>query len=254
MDIRVDMAWMLTTFLTSVRIGSLLIFNPLFSLTQIPPQIRIMLIVTMSYVLVAGAGGPVVAAPISMANLLTSVVYEVTLGALLGFGMYTAFSAFLFGGRILDIQVGFGVANLIDPATKATSPMIGTALNLMAVFAFFMIDGHHMMLKGLAFSLQKIPPGSVFTLPDISVLVKQFGLMFTYGVMIVAPAMITIFMLDIGMAIAARTMPQINMFIVGLPLKIFVGLTVLAVSMQYMGPLLLRIYSSIFIYWQKIIE
>jgi len=253
MDIRIDMAWMLTTLLTSVRIGSLLILNPLFSLAQIPARIKILFIVALSYVLVSGLGVPSVNVPISMSNVITSVLYELVLGAMLGFGMFTIFAAFLFGGRILDIQMGFGVASLIDPATRTSTPMIGTVLNLMAVFAFFLINGHHMMIRGLAYSLEKIPPGSVFTLPDISVLVMQFGLMFTYGVMIIAPVMITILMVDVGMAIAARTMPQVNMFIVGLPLKIFVGLTVLAMSMEYMAPLLQKMFGSIFTYWQQVI-
>lgn len=253
MDIRVDMAWMLTTILTSVRIGSLLILNPLFSLAQIPSQIKIMFIISLSYVMVAGLGVPTIEVPISMANVLISILYELVLGAMLGFGMLTIFAAFLFGGRILDIQMGFGVASLIDPATRTSSPMIGTALNLMAIFAFFMVNGHHMMYRGIAYSLEKIPPGSIFTLPDLNILVMQFGLMFTYGLMIIAPVMLTILMIDVGMAIAARTMPQVNMFIVGLPLKIFVGLTVLAASMEYMGPLLQKMFTSIFTYWQQVI-
>ena len=68
-----------------------------------------------------------------------------------------------------------------------------------------------------------------------------------------APAVFTLLLVDAGMAFAARTMPQVNMFIVGLPLKILVGLMVLAISLNYVGPLLQRIYGSIFRYWEQII-
>lgn len=76
--------------------------------------------------------------------------------------------------------------------------------------------------------------------------------MFVYGLAVVAPVVAVLLMLDVGMAVAARTMPQVNMFIVGFPLKIFMGLLVLALSLNYMGPLLEKIYASIFLYWQRV--
>ena len=168
-------------------------------------------------------------------------------------GLFAAFGAFLFGGRLLDFQMGFGVASVIDPATSVQAPLIGTALNLMAVAAFFAIDGHHWIIRGVAFSLDRIPPGAALQGLNIEAVVAQFGVMFVYGLAVVAPAILTLVLVDVGMAVAARTMPQVNVFILSLPIKIFVGLSVLALTMQYVGPLLQRVYESVFRFWDQVL-
>jgi flagellar biosynthesis protein FliR len=191
--------------------------------------------------------------PAQLGDLIRAVSSEMLLGMALAFGLFAAFGAFLFGGRILDFQMGFGVANLIDPVTHTQAPLLGTVLNLMAVMTFFLLDGHHLLIRGLAYSLEKIPPGGSWRGLNPQALIDQFGVMFVYGLAVVAPMVMTLLLLDVGMAVAARTMPQVNMFIMGFPLKIFMGLMVLALSLNYMGPLMEKIYASIFFYWQRVI-
>jgi flagellar biosynthetic protein FliR len=148
--------------------------------------------------------------------------------------------------------MGFGVATLIDPATRSQAPLMGTFLNLLAVMLFFAVDGHHMLIRGLVFSLAHIPPGASLTDINPAVVISQFGAMFVYGLIIVAPTLFSILLLDVGLAVMARTMPQVNIFIVSIPLKIFVGLFVTAASLHYMGPKIATIFESIFIYWQRL--
>jgi len=88
---------------------------------------------------------------------------------------------------------------------------------------------------------------------QIDAVVAQFGRMFSYGLMLVAPAVFSLLLLDAGMAIIARTMPQLNIFIVGLPLKIFVGSMVLVFSLNYLGPLFKKIFESVFRYWEHVL-
>jgi len=189
--------------------------------------------------------------PTRLGLLLASGITELVVGGLMAFGIFTAFSVFQVGGRVLDMQMGFGVANMIDPATNTQAPMLGTILELFAVMMFFAVDGHLLMIKGIAYSLQMVPPGSAFSSLNFSALIKQFGLMFIYGVAVVAAPLFGILLLDIGLGVVARTMPQVNIFIVSLPLKIFVGLILLAVSMSYMPPLLVKIFESIFQFWEE---
>ena len=171
----------------------------------------------------------------------------------MAFGVFAAFAAFMFGGRILDYQMGFGVAGLIDPATNAQSPLMGTVLSMTAVVFFFAINGHHMLIRGLVYSFEKIPPGLPLSELNLAAVVAQFGVVFLYGLAVVAPAVFALLLIDVGMAFGARTMPQINIFIVGMPIKIFVGLLMLTLSMNYLAPLFERIYTTIFRYWEKII-
>lgn len=250
---KLDIAAVMTVFLVTVRFAALFLLTPLFAVAQIPVRVRVLFLLALAFVMVAGLGTVQVATPLGMAELLQAVFNELIVGAALAFGVFAAFAAFLFGGRILDFQMGFGVANLIDPATNTQGPLLGTALNMMAVIIFFLLNGHHMMIRGLAYSLEKIPPGAPVRALSLEAIVSQFGVMFIYGLAVVAPAVFTLLLLDVGMAVAARTMPQVNMFIIGFPLKIFMGLVMLALSLNYMGPLLEKIYASIFHYWQQVI-
>ena len=145
------------------------------------------------------------------------------IGAALAFGLFAAFGAFLFGGRLIDSQIGFAVANLIDPITRAQGPLIGTVLNLTAIAVFLAVDGHHLIIRGLADSLARFPPGQPITELGVTAVTAQFGVVFAYGLMLVAPAVFALLLLDVALAVVARTMPQMNIFIVSLPLKVFVG-------------------------------
>jgi len=253
MDIKFDIAVLITLLLISIRFSAVFLFSPIFALTKIPVQFRVLFLLAFSFLLILGLNTKIVTMPSGAGELVSMAIYELMIGGLMAFGMFAAFAAFLFGGRVLDFQMGFGVANLIDPATNMQTPLIGTVLNMMAVMAFFMINGHHMLLRGLAYSLEKVPPGVSLFHINMPALISQFGVMFLYGLAIVAPAVVALLLIDVGMAVAARTMPQVNMFIVGMPLKIFVGLTVLAVSINYMSPLLEKIYASIFKYWEQVL-
>lgn len=247
-----DITMITAALLVATRVSPLFLLTPLFAITRVPARARVLFVLALSAVLTAGIGVVPIEPPATLSGLMHAMVNELILGMILAFGLFTAFGAFLFGGRIIDFQMGFGVANLIDPATQSQAPMLGTVLNLMAVMTFFLLDGHHLLIRGLVYSLQKIPPGSSLHEVDVQAIIAQFGVMFVYGLAVVAPVVAVLLMLDVGMAVAARTMPQVNMFIVGFPLKIFMGLLVLALSLNYMGPLLEKIYASIFVYWQRV--
>ncbi len=253
MSITADVAWLTAVLLVALRMGPVFLLAPVFGSIQVPAQVRALFVLGLAATIVTGLQITVLPGSLSFGGLITAALYELLIGGLFAFGLFTAFGAFLFAGRILDLQIGFGVASLIDPASRTQAPLLGTFLNLLAIVVFFAIDGHHMLIRGIAFSLQHIPPGT--SVPDINVaaLIAQFGAMFVYAVMIVAPALFSILLLDVGMAVMARTMPQVNVFIVAIPLKIFVGLVVLAISLNYMMPLMQNIFESIFAYWEQVV-
>jgi flagellar biosynthetic protein FliR len=253
MHIDLDLAYITTLLLLFIRLSASLLLTPLFSITQIPIHIRILFVFSMAVVMVAGLHLAPTSAPHGFPEFLEAALYELFIGALMAFGLFSAFGVFLLGGRILDFQMGFGVASLIDPATRTQAPLIGTILNITAVMTFFMLNGHHILFRGIAYSLEEIPLGSGLSAFKIDVVISQFGRMFVFGLMIVAPAVMSLFLVDVGLAIIARTMPQVNIFIVGLPLKIFVGSMVFVFSLQYMSPLFERVFESLFRFWEQVV-
>jgi flagellar biosynthetic protein FliR len=253
MNISFEIAWVIAVLLVSIRFGMVFVLTPLFTAAQVPVQFRVLFTLAMSALIVAGVGVTAAKVPISTLGLIQAALSEAVIGGVMAFGVLAAFAAFLLGGRIIDIQMGFGVASLIDPATRSQVSLLGTFLNLTAVVAFFAVDGHHMIIRGLVFSLQHIPPGTSLGEINMGAIVAHFGAMFIFGVMIVAPALFSILLLDVGLAVVARTMPQLNIFIISLPLKIFVGLAITAISLPYTGSVMSKIFESIFSYWETLI-
>lgn len=254
MALTIDPLWLTAVFLVAIRMGPLFVMAPVFGTADIPVRVRVFLGLSFAFALVT-ATGTLSAAPLdSIGALVAAALSELVIGIAMVFGVFAAFGAILFGGRLLDIQIGFGIANVFDPVTRSQGPLLGTALNLLAIAVFFAVDGHHMLVRGIAYSLAQFPPGRSLADLQAGAVVEQFGNVFAYGLMIVAPSVIVLLLLDVGLAIAARTMPQMNIFIVAMPLKVLVGVFTLALSMQYLGPALQRIFGSIGHYWQNLLN
>jgi flagellar biosynthetic protein FliR len=253
MKATVEIAWIITVALVAIRLGAVLALTPVFGGANSPVRFRVLFVLGMSALIVSGLGVDPINVPFSLSAFATAAVTELALGAVLAFGIFATFAAFLLAGRIMDVQMGFGVAALIDPANRTPSPLVGTFLNLLAVAFFFAIDGHHLLIRGFVFSLERVPVGTFLTEVDPTAVVAQFGGMFTYAAALAAPVIFSILLIDVVLAVVARTMPQVNVFIVGLPLKIFVGLLMLAISLRYVGPLMARIFESLFDYWSEVL-
>jgi len=250
--ISAQLPWLLTVMLVSVRLGVVVILTPVFSLIGLPVKIRLLFVLALSALLVSGmeSGLAVIDSP---ASLAIAAAHELLIGGLLAFGLFAGFATFQFAGRIMDIQLGFGVAGLIDPTTRSAAPLLGTILNMTAVLTFFVIGGHRLLLKGLAFSLQQMPPGAPLKGIPLDQVLAQFGAMFVFAALLAAPVMTVVLLVDIAMSVMSRTMPQMNVFIIGLPLKILVGLIVLAISLGFLGPAFSLVFSGIFTSWQALL-
>lgn len=254
MLLRVETAWVTQVLLVALRVAPLFIMAPVFGSVQAPNLVRGALIFAIAAALVATAGAALPAAPVNLGELLMQGAGEVAIGAALAFGLAAAFGAFLFAGRLLDFQFGFGIANLIDPVTHTQAPLIGTGLNLLAVTLFFVAHGHHLLVRALLFSLEQFPPGRSILELNFAAVVAQFGVIFTLGLALAAPALLAVLLLDVGFAMISRTMPQMNVFIIAIPFKIVLGLVVLAASMRYIGAAAGQAFESVFRYWSALLS
>jgi flagellar biosynthetic protein FliR len=254
MNITADISWLISILLLAIRLGAVFLLTPILAVTQAPARFRLLFVLALSALLVSALPAVSFEQTITISNLIKAALQELIIGAGMAFGLFTAFGAFLLGGRVLDFQMGFGVASLIDPSTNTQSAMMGVVLNLIAIMVFFLIDGHHMVLKGLAYSIEVLPLGQGLKGGlNIAALVAQFGSMFIFALMVVAPAIFSILLLDVGLGVMARTMPQVNVFFVGIPLKIFIGMTVTALTLKSIAPLMKNIFEGMFYFWQEMI-
>jgi flagellar biosynthetic protein FliR len=246
-------SWATGVMLIAVRLAMLFVSTPVFGDVPIPVMARVILILGLS----AGFSGTLhFALPPhpDAAWLFAAVLHEVIVGGAMATGLFAGFGAFSFGGRLLDFQIGFGIANLIDLATKNNAPLLGTILSMLAVLIFFGLNGHLIMLKMLYLSFAKLPIGSTIASLNLGALIAYFSTCFVFGFAIVAPVVLCLFIIDMGVAFMSRTMPQMNVFVMSLGLKVIVGLLVLTISLPFAGGLIHTIFESIFNNWNQLVE
>jgi flagellar biosynthetic protein FliR len=167
-----------------------------------------------------------------MTTIVALAVREVLFGLILGLLFQIIFLGVQFAGGLIDYQIGFALVNVVDPYTSTNIPILAQTKMLLATLIFLMINGHHVLLQGLFESFRLVPLGKVsFQAPLLADIVHFSGRAFAIGLKLAAPVVVTLFITDVCMGIVARTMPQMNVFIVGFPLKIGVGLFVVALSL-----------------------
>lgn len=254
MVVNVDPGWAMTVFLTALRVGVLFMMTPVFSSLTGLVTVRVLFTLALSVLLVSGMGAPPAAIALQLGPVVLAAVAELVTGVTLAFGVFAAFGAFSVAGKVIDIQSGFGIGNVYDPVTRAGAPLFATMLNLVAVATFFGLEGHHALLRGIAFSLRQVPPGSGFSALAVEPVIAQFGLMFSLGIALIVPVMFCLLLAEIGLAVIARLLPQMNVFVVGIPVKLVTALAVFALTVTALVPVMGRVYASIFIFWEQVLS
>lgn len=168
----------------------------------------------------------------NLLGLVFITIGEFLFGLIFGFVASFIFSAVQMAGQLLDMQIGFGIVNIFDPQSGQQVPLIGNFKHLLALLLFLATNGHHILLSALFNSFKIIPLTQVNFPSEIT----PFILDIFVGVFIIAfkislPVLIALFLTDVALGILARTMPQMNIFIVGVPGKIIVGIFVLSLAL-----------------------
>ena len=155
-------------------------------------------------------------------------------GWLIGFVAFVAISAINTSGKIMDMQVGFSVANVMDPTSGQNAPLIGSFLNYLAIIYFLVANGHHMILTALVQSFRVVPLDSVVWNPSIAdFIINITNGVFVVGMKIAMPVTFAILITNVGMGILARTMPQMNIFVVGIPMHLMIGTFMLSMLLPF---------------------
>ena len=226
-----------------VRTSTLLYVFPVFSAQQIPTLVRIGLAFLISFVLYHVV--PTVAPLTDLGSLVVAVGSQVVLGLIVGFVAYLVFMGIQFAGEILDIQIGFAVANVISPQTQQQVTVIGELQLTLATLIFLATDSHLLMLQGIGGSFHLIPLPYInldqSVAGDMLVFLEQA---FLIVLKIAAPAAIALFIVNVALGLMARVAPQMNVFVVGFPLQIGVGLLMMALGLPLLGYVAPQLYAQ----------
>ena len=223
-----------TFFLMVVRISTMLFVFPVFSARQIPRLLRVAIAFLFAFVL-SHTVQPM--APLNdMGSLVAAVISQVTIGIVIGFVAYLVFMGIQFAGEILDLQIGFAVANVINPATQEQVTIVGEFQLTIATLIFLVSDSHLIMLQGLGNSFHLLPLPYVSLNGVVVTHVMQFVQdAFFIVVQIAAPPAVALFLTNVSLGLMARVAPQMNVFVIGFPLQIGVGLLMLGIGLPLLG-------------------
>lgn len=228
-----------------VRMTGIFVISPIFSRNNIPNIFKIGFALIVSLLVASIITGENI--DYNDFEILIIIIRELIIGIIIGYISYLFFSAFYIAGQIVDTQIGFGMVNVLDPQHNIQIPIMGNFFYIIAILVFLTINGHHLLLKAVVASFQVLQIGQ-FTINEVvlSNFIKIIAQIFEIGFKISSPVIATIFLANVLLGILARTMPQMNVFIVGMPLKIIIGLLTLVIILPVFILALQHIFGNMY--------
>lgn len=206
---------------------------PIFGSAQVPVQVRvgIALGLTMVFMPLCSSSANVTLA-IDVLPMVLLIAKETLIGLVIGFVTVLVFAAIQSAGDFIDLAAGFNFASLFDPTTGTQTALAGRFHHLLAVLLFFAINAHHIFLSGVADSFRLVPVGQMSLNPVVaSGVLDLFVGLFAVALRIAAPVVAAVFLADVALAVIARVVPQMNILMAGLPLKLGVGLVGMLIAL-----------------------
>jgi flagellar biosynthesis protein FliR len=221
---------------TFFRISGLFLLAPLFSMKSMPKKVKVMLGFIIAMVISPMVAQQGFTVPQDVLDVITLGVRELLVGLLIGFVFYSLFVGVQMAGAFIGFQMGFAIVNVIDPVTSQQVAIMSQFKYIMATLIFFLLDGHHMILQAVVASYKLIPIGeAVFRFSVYQEIARLIMGIFVIGIKLAAPVMVTLILLDVGLGVVSRSVPQMNIFIVGFPMKIGLGLFFTAAALPIFG-------------------
>jgi flagellar biosynthetic protein FliR len=229
-----------------VRIAAFFVMLPLFSYRTIPMPFKVGFSFFLAFIMYATMDVTTIAID---GRYLFLLLKEAVVGLLIGLIAYIILSAVQIAGGLIDFQMGFAIANVIDPQTGSQTPLTGQYFYMIALLFLLSVDGHHLLIDGIFYSYEFIPIDAFVLFHNGSIadfVIDSFNKMFLIAFQMSVPIVGCLFLVDIALGIIARTVPQLNVFVVGLPLKIFVSFVVVFLFLSLFMALVTSLFSGLF--------
>lgn len=225
-------AWYGAVFWPLVRVLALFSVAPLLSHRAIPARIKVALAFGVALVLMPNVSAPPLVDALSAAGLAL-LLQNVVIGVLIGFTVRIVFAALELAGEVIGLQTGLSFAGFFNPAMGVAQTAVSSFMSLLALLMFVAIDGHLMLIHALAESFRLFPlTGAEFPL-SFDRVARMGADVFALGLTIALPFIAVMMVVNIVLGVLARVAPQLNIFAVGFPLTILVGLGTLFLFLPY---------------------
>ncbi|WP_032121958.1 fused FliR family export protein/FlhB family type III secretion system protein [Clostridium amazonitimonense] len=233
-----DLAYFTALMLVFIRLSSFFIITPVFFPNGTPNALKLFFALIVSYMLLPGIDYK---ESIVLINnnyaLILAIINEIMSGIVLGFITGMSFSAIRMAGNLMDMQIGLSMLSMFDPNTKSNSTLLERLMYWMSLLILFILDGHHMIIWSFLDSFKAVSLGkSLITQESSMQVIHSIIQYFWIGLKIALPIIMIIIITELTLGLVARTVPQLNIMILGLPIKIIVGLLTFALAL----PMLLK--------------
>lgn len=212
-------------FLSTIRIMAMLLSSPIFSVRQIPSVVKVGLSLIISVIIspsLAAANSPL---PHTLTELIISAGLEVLIGVSIGYVATLIFNSIRVSAQLMDFTIGFSMSQYYDPSTAGNSTPLERFFNWFAIMIFLTFNFHHVILSAIIKSFQVIPINiTSINFNYFSAILSFFSKSFLIAMQLAAPVVIVIFITDFTLGLISRTVPQLNIFMLSLPVKVLVGL------------------------------
>lgn len=223
----------LTFLFALMRVSLVLFLMPFFGGQTLPAPVKAALCLTLTFALwprLPLAGHELPAHPFGLALMLAS---ELILGLVLGLAIRFLFAAIQTGGQLIGFQMGFTMVNAVDPDSGVSEAVTAHFLYMVSLLTFLTFNGHLYLLDGLLKSFDFIPPGGINVSHGLaSQIFLLSGQIFLLAIQIGAPALAAILLTDLALALVSRAAPQMNVLIIGFPIKIGIGFLFLGIIFE----------------------
>jgi flagellar biosynthesis protein FliR len=239
MDLAAITANQIEVFLLAfARIATMIALLPIFGSQQIPIPLKAGLAFFLTVILYPAVHqSGITAVPATTGLFALMFIKELFLGVIIGFVASLIFTAVQFAGYLVDVLTGFSFVELVDPFSDTSVSIFGQFNVLVFTIFFFALNGHYFLLLAIEKSFAVIPllGAHIPEGPLSRALIKAVGDVLVLGFRFSAPIFVTLFLTQIALAVVARTVPQINVFFVGIPLNIVIAFSVAIIALPGLG-------------------
>ncbi len=247
----IDASYFLTITFILVRLSSFFIICKSFYPNGTPKTLKAFFALIMAVSITQGVENVTMDVINNNYILIIYLLNEVITGAILGLIINIIFDVISMAGNWIDVHIGLSMISMMDPNTQQQVTVSGKLLNYISLVLFFIVDGHHIFIKSLIETFNLVPLGKTIVYENsMMALIEIISEYFLIGLKIAIPIVLIIILTDICMGLISRVVPQINVMILGMPIKMFVGLLTISVAL----PIILKIVVSLFTYIPDIIR
>jgi len=234
-------AWLAAFAWPLARILALIASAPVTGNPSLPASVKIGLGLLLT-ILVAPLLPPAPSVDPASADGLLILAQQVLVGLAMGLVMHIVFHAAEMAGELIGLQMGLGFATLYDASVPGMIPVIGQYLGIVISLAFLAVDGHLLLLSTLIESFQVLPLAPLSAASGLHTLTLWCGSIFSYSLALSLPLLAALLITNVALGVLTRAAPQLNIFAVGFPLTILVGILVLYLSLPYFAPAFERMF------------